>query len=130
MQGTVHLFIWKKYNFVRNYKHAHKVYTHDLQMMQGHCCLFSFFLLQSLRLLLLCYFAPEVFFMPRLSTSARSFAALCVLDEASLHINSTFLSIALAEGQLCLPLAMYLKHIYSRQSEVVLRTFDRVGPQQ
>jgi hypothetical protein len=31
-------------NFLENYKHAHKVYTHDLQMMQAHHCLFSFFL--------------------------------------------------------------------------------------
>jgi hypothetical protein len=36
MQGTDHLFIGKMNNFVENYKHAHRVYTHILQMTQGH----------------------------------------------------------------------------------------------
>jgi hypothetical protein len=36
MLDTVHLFIEKVNNFVKNYKHGHKVYTHILQMMQGH----------------------------------------------------------------------------------------------
>jgi hypothetical protein len=30
--GTVHLFIGERYDFVRNYKHAHKVYSYNLQM--------------------------------------------------------------------------------------------------
>jgi hypothetical protein len=44
MQGTIHLFIGKLNSFVENYIHAHGVYTHDVQMTQGHSCLFPFFL--------------------------------------------------------------------------------------
>jgi hypothetical protein len=33
MHGTVHLFIGKLHIFIGNYKHAHKVYIHDIQMM-------------------------------------------------------------------------------------------------
>jgi hypothetical protein len=34
MYGTVHLFIGNVNNFMKKYKHAHKVYTHVLQMTQ------------------------------------------------------------------------------------------------
>jgi hypothetical protein len=44
MHGTVHLFIGVLNSFIGNYIHAHGVYIHDLQMIQGHHCLFPFFL--------------------------------------------------------------------------------------
>jgi hypothetical protein len=44
MHGTVPLFIGERYNFVQNYKYAHKVYIYDLQVIHGQYRLFSFFL--------------------------------------------------------------------------------------
>jgi hypothetical protein len=44
IHGIVHLFIGETNSFMENYKYAHKVYTHNLHMIQGHCCLFFFFL--------------------------------------------------------------------------------------
>jgi hypothetical protein len=40
MHGTIHLFIGEKYSFVWNYKCVHEIYTHGLQILQGHRCLF------------------------------------------------------------------------------------------
>jgi membrane-anchored protein YejM (alkaline phosphatase superfamily) len=44
MHCIVQIFIGERYNFVQSYKHAHKVYNYDLQMLWGHQCLFSFVL--------------------------------------------------------------------------------------
>jgi hypothetical protein len=37
-------FIWERYNFIRNYNHAHEAYKYDLQVTYGQYHLFFFFL--------------------------------------------------------------------------------------
>jgi hypothetical protein len=123
MQGTVHLFIGERYNFVWNYKHAHKVYTHDLQMMQGNWCLFSFFVAAQVL-----DFLSFVTLPPKFSSCWGRWLRLApsppmLLDEASLHTT-------LAKGQLCPSLIIYLKHICSCWSKGIMRTFGEVGPKQ
>jgi hypothetical protein len=71
-------------NFVRNYKHAHKVYTHDLQMRQGHHRLFCFFIVAQV----LDFFSFVALHPSFLHTEASDLGLrlcrLCALNEASL----------------------------------------------
>jgi hypothetical protein len=36
MYVTIHLFIVKRYNFIKNYSYAHEVYKYDLQIIHGN----------------------------------------------------------------------------------------------
>jgi hypothetical protein len=49
MHGTLHLFIRERYNFLWNYKYAHKVYTYGWQVTSRQYCLSFFFAAQVFR---------------------------------------------------------------------------------
>jgi hypothetical protein len=44
MHGVVHLFIGVRYNFVKNYNHADKIYKYDVQVTHEQYRHFFFFL--------------------------------------------------------------------------------------
>jgi hypothetical protein len=47
LRGTGHLFVGERYNFIRNYNHAHEVYKYYLHITHGKYHIFFFFFLAT-----------------------------------------------------------------------------------
>jgi hypothetical protein len=104
-----------------NYKYVHKVYTHDLQKMQGHHCFSLSFLLH------------KSWTSSPSSRCIRSFLYAETSDLGShlrcLHVWTKLLYTASSKGQLHPSFTLCLKHISLHRSRGILRTLDKVGPQ-